>query len=83
MEVITREGASIVTQEFILDEFMGGFLYTLFREKWAEFKLWIIHIVLSSLDGLVVAMVGYVALEIKRESKGQKEQHTACMVVDA
>ena len=59
-QVLTREDASLVTKAFILDEFMDGFLYKLFVQKWAKFG-WYLHLILRSLDAAVIALTLYAA----------------------
>jgi hypothetical protein len=37
MEVVTREEAAPETKEFILDDFMQGFIFRLYEQKWERF----------------------------------------------
>ena len=48
-----------MTREFILDDFMGGFLYTLYYQKWEKFG-WYLHLLLRSIDAALIVMLGYV-----------------------
>lgn len=73
MEILTREDAALVTKEFILDDFMAGFMHTLFRQKWCKFGL-TLHIILSLLDAAVVAIVFYLCVAVKQEV-GVKQLH--------
>ena len=62
-QVLIREDASLVTKAFILDDFMDGFLYKLFVQKWTKFG-WYLHLILRSLDAAVIALTLYVSLEV-------------------
>lgn len=53
MEVIARDDASLVTKKFLLDDFMQGFLFALFGQKWARFG-WYVHCTMCLLDAAVV-----------------------------
>ena len=81
MEVIARDDASEVTQELVLDDFMGGFLFALYRQKWLKFG-WYIHICLTSLDAAICFVSGYLCIQIKAETEREEmREQIACMVL--
>jgi hypothetical protein len=80
MEVMVREGIPHSTQEFLLDDFMKGFLYALFRKKWDHFG-WYVHFLVRVPDAAVVAVVSYLAVAIKYEAHGGKGLHTTCTLL--
>ena len=42
--------------QFILDDFMGGFLFSLYQQKWRKFG-WYLHMIMRSQDAVIVAAV--------------------------
>lgn len=81
MEVLCRDDAAQVTREFILDEFMCGFLFNLYEQKWRKFG-WYIHSVLCALDGSVVMAIIYLCINIKNETaSGERQQYGACLTL--
>ena len=78
MEVLVRDDATLDTQEFMLDDFMQGFLYTLYIQKWAKFG-WYMHYALRLLDFAIVITVAYLANLLKRELV--KESFGVCKVL--
>ena len=63
-------------QEFILDEFMEGFLFDLYVQKWRKFG-WYIHLGLCALDFAVVSVVSCLCFAIKGET-GTRDHHATC-----
>ena len=53
MEILARQDASRVTQTFILDDMMEGFLFTLAQQKWQRFA-WKVHVMWRGFDFLVI-----------------------------
>ena len=66
MEIITREDASLVTKEFILDDFMEGFIFTLYQQKWRKFG-WYVHIFCRLPDAALVVLIAILTTELKTE----------------
>jgi len=79
MEIITREDAPLETQEFILDAFMGGFMFTLFQQKWRKYG-WYLHLLLMALDTAVVVVTAYLCVAVKNEV-GEKQLHSAFVLL--
>ena len=81
MEVLCREDAADVTREFILDEFMCGFLFQLYEQKWRKFG-WYIHYVLCALDGSLVVAVVCLCINMKNETvTGERHQYGLCYLL--
>ena len=78
MEILIREGAQLSTRELILDDFMAGFLFTLYRQKWSKFG-WYFHVLLRALDFGIVCMIIYLCAQLKGERRA--EQHAVCGVL--
>ena len=80
MEILTREDASTGTKEFVLDTFMGGFLFQLYRQKWEKFG-WYLHLILTCLDAAVVALVVRLCIGLKQETDKREMQGTCWLTV--
>jgi len=79
MEVLIRSDASVVTKQLILDDFMGGFLFQLYQQKWVKFG-WYMHLAMRALDFALVAAVAVVCVQLKSEGEN-KESHVECLVL--
>ena len=75
MEILTREDADVQTQEFLLDDFMSGFLFTLFQQKWAKFG-WYMHVAMRALDFAVVLASIMLCITLKNEGETKSEGHS-------
>jgi hypothetical protein len=74
MDVIVREDATRGTMSLLLDDFMTGFLYTLYQQKWHRFG-WYLHVMLTALDALVVVLAIQLCLTIKLDGASQHAQN--------
>ena len=66
MELVGDHRASPATQEMLLDDFMQGFLFTLFQQKWERYTHYVFYTLrLAELAYLVLIVVQ--SLMLKRE----------------
>eukprot|EP00966_Prymnesium_polylepis_P297680 6878114-Prymnesium_polylepis.1 len=79
MEILIREGTSLCTTEFLLDDFMSGFLFELYQQKWRRFG-WYMHGVLRAIDVALVAAVMYLCVQLKGEGMA-KHQFFMCKLL--
>ena len=76
MEILIREDASATTMSFILDDFMTGFIFTLYEQKWNKFG-WYLHLCLRSIDLGLVLLSAYLCVILK-EDNGEKNEELMC-----
>ena len=79
MEVLARSDASPETVEFILDNFMKGFIFALFVQKWDKFG-WYMHLVMRTIDLAVVMSSVMLCTTLKSESE-TKRSHADCVML--
>ena len=65
MELICKVSSSKETTEMLLDSFMQGFIFKLFRKKWEHFA-WRLHCVRIALDLSIIAITLVVAFNMKQ-----------------
>ena len=69
MEIVARQDATHITQSFVLDDFMQGFLFKLFQQKWA--KLSSLHYLWRLLDVVILVIIMFLCVELKVEKEKQ------------
>ena len=83
MEIITRRDASIDTKSIILDDFIGGFVFQLYRQKWSKFG-WYLHWMLRTLDIVLTSVVVFLCIQLKSNAfgaGGERLQAGACVLL--
>lgn len=71
MELIARVGASKPTRELLLDEFMQGFIFNLYQQKWARYRK--IYFTRFALDLCLVLMLIFVSFTLKSYPERQND----------
>jgi hypothetical protein len=59
------------------DEFMSGFLFTLYEQKWLKFG-WYLHLALRWIDFALVVVTVYLCIQFKFEAGGVQQQLGIC-----
>ena len=87
MELIVRHGATKRTTEMILETFMNGFLFQLYRKKWAMYG-WQLHYSRLLLDVLLMLSLSLQTILLKQEplrltrAQPQSVAHVCVVVFD-